>query len=99
MQNLISDSNTSKTADVVEMEKQNGSTHDLVNELRTVPNNCLHLQICPILLGTKSFYISRALSYFYETEFEIWAGFGPTWQFGVNEFLVHTFYKHFHLDS
>ena len=48
MRNLISDSNTSKTADVVEMEKQNGSTHDMVNKLQTVPNNFSHLQICPI---------------------------------------------------
>ena len=30
------------------MEKQNGSTHDLVNELRIVQNNYLHLPICPI---------------------------------------------------
>ena len=43
MRNLISDSNTSKTADVVEMEKQNGSANELVNELRTVPNSYLHL--------------------------------------------------------
>ena len=39
MRNLISDSNTSKTADVVEMEKQNGSANELVNELRTFPNS------------------------------------------------------------
>ena len=33
-------------------------------------------------------FISRAVSYFYETEFEIWAGFGQTLQFRVNEFLI-----------
>ena len=31
---------------------------------------------------TKSLYISRAVSNFYETEIEIWAGFGPV---GNNE--------------
>ena len=28
------------------------------------------------LLQSKSFYISHAVSYFYKTEIEIWAGFG-----------------------
>jgi hypothetical protein len=29
------------------------------------------------LLGTKSLQISRLVSHFYGTEYEIWAGFGP----------------------
>ena len=37
---------------------------------------------------SKSLYISRALSYFYETKFETCAGFGPAWQFKFHEFLV-----------
>ena len=36
----------------------------------------------------KSLYISRLVSYFYETEFEIWAGFGPAWQLRLHEFFV-----------
>ena len=31
--------------------------------------------------------ISRAVSCFYETEFEIRAGFGPVWQFIIHEFF------------
>ena len=40
--------------------------------------------------------ISRAVSYFYETEFEIWAGFGSVRQFIIHEFLV-LFYNYFEL--
>ena len=29
------------------------------------------------------------MSYFYETEFDILAGFGPVWQFRVHEIVVH----------
>ena len=29
------------------------------------------------MLGSKSLYISPAVNNFYETEIEIWAGFGP----------------------
>ena len=73
MRNLISDSNTSKTADVVEMEKQNGSANELVNELRTVQNSYLHLQICPIDL-----VIYKVIIYKSRGElFEIWTGLEP----------------------
>ena len=38
---------------------------------------------------TKSlYYISHAVSYFYKTEIEILAGFGPAGKFRVHEFLV-----------
>ena len=32
------------------------------------------------LWGIKSFYISHTVSYFYETEFETWSGFGQSGQ-------------------
>ena len=38
--------------------------------------------------GKKSLLMSCAVSYFYETEFEVWAGFGAAGQFCVHEFLV-----------
>ena len=37
-------------------------------------------------LAPKSFHRSGSVSYCYETELEIWAGFGSAWQFRVNEF-------------
>ena len=40
------------------------------------------------LTVAKSFYISHALSYNYETEFDIWAGFGLGGNFRVHKFLV-----------
>ena len=33
-------------------------------------------------------FISRAVSYFYEAEFEFWTGFGPDGQFIVHGFLI-----------
>ena len=36
----------------------------------------------------KSLYISRSVSYFFDTEFEIWACFGPAGQFRNLEFHV-----------
>ena len=33
-----------------------------------------------VALKPKSVYISRAVSHFYETEFEIWDGLGDAWQ-------------------
>ena len=38
--------------------------------------------------STKVIVYKSHVSYFYETEFEIWAGFGQTLQFRVNEFLI-----------
>ena len=38
----------------------------------------------------KSFYLSRAVRYFYESECEIWAGFGP---FRAYEFISFCFKK------
>ena len=38
--------------------------------------------------NTKVMFIGRAVSYFYEAEFEFWTGFGPDWQFIVHGFLI-----------
>jgi hypothetical protein len=49
-------------------------------------------------LNPKSLYISRAVIYFYETEFEIWVGFGPADLLRVHEFLA-LFWVEFSLDK
>ena len=38
--------------------------------------------------NTKVMYISRAVSYFYEAEFEFWTDFWPNGQFSVHVFLI-----------
>ena len=42
-------------------------------------------------LETKSIHMSRALSYLYGTEYEIWAGFGPVGSTGIPRFLKFRF--------
>ena len=47
------------------------------------------LILLPVGSGSKVFYYrSHAVSYSYETEFEIWSGFGQAGKFKVHGFLA-----------
>ena len=50
---------------------------------------CLANLLFLALKNKKSLYISPVLDCYKETEFEIWAGFGPSGQFRCHEFILY----------